>query len=191
MQHSWQILVPPARGPEPPPADPVDCADCGASMSEFGGMHGRLRWPTAAALPPTFAWESMHMKDHLDSLCNAPVATAAPQEPSPTPAQPSVGVDQTPPPRPGPQIGAPPQPPLSCKCDKQMMICAGMSHGWRSSVRASWRWRAGLLRVAAAAAGPAVALAYMFGVRTSLLGRAWWVIARMHDTAPLPLLEQP
>lgn len=168
----------------------VGCADCGAAMSAYGGMHGHLRWQNPASLPPTFAWESMHTKDHFDGLCTAPVATAAPQELSATPAQSST---PTPPPQPGPQVGAAPQPPLSCKCDKQMMICAGLSHGWRSSIRASWGWRAGLLRVAAAAAGPAVAVVYMFGVRTSLLGRAWWVVTHMHDSAPLPLAlqEQP
>lgn len=50
-------------------------------------------------------------------------------------------------------------------------------------MRASYNVEAWLQVVAAVLLGPGVVVAYMLGVRTSLLGRVWWVIE--HDLAPL------
>lgn len=79
----------------------------------------------------------------------------------------------------------PPGPPedVTRVCRDQLLLCARKGRWFRRSVRAAWRWQAWLQAVAAVLLGPGVAVAYMLGVRTSLLGTSLWVIE--HDLSPL------
>lgn len=52
---------------------------------------------------------------------------------------------------------------------------------WSKSIMASWIAQAWLQCALALVAAPAVVVAYMLGVRTSLLHRAWWVIELLHE----------
>lgn len=68
-------------------------------------------------------------------------------------------------------------------CERQMLRCAGGGKRWRRSIRAAWTWESWLQFATGVLAAPGLVGTYLLGVRTSLLGRALWVIE--HDLAPL------
>lgn len=138
-------------------ANAMLCAECVAGIQDYDPTQGVLLWPTEASLPPITLHEwGDNVWPH--STCMAQQSPYVP-------------------------YGA-------CTCEWTMHACMSKhsdrrpAKRFRESIVASWlaeQW----LRVALAlVAAPAVVVAYMLGVRTSLLGTAWWVIEHLHDGGP-------
>lgn len=139
-----------------PLANASPCAECVAGIQDYDPTQGVLLWPTEASLPPiTLDGWSDNVWPHSPCMIQHDLHAHVP-------------------------YGA-------CMCEWTMHACMANSSNrrpakrFRQSVVVSWLVEQWLWVVLALVAAPAMVAAYMLGVQTSLLGRAWWVVEHLHD----------